>query len=94
MDIIKAVKQSQNQHAVEWAKETNCIDDNKFVQSNGATTYAIAESLNVSVYRARQLLNKAHKSGAICKSKNNAGRYCLWWPNGYLKEINATNTQE
>ena len=44
MDIIKAVKQSQNQHAVEWAKETNCIDDNKFVQSNGATTYAIAES--------------------------------------------------
>ena len=89
MDIVNAVKESQNDHTIEWAKETNCTDDEKFVEANGAPTYIIANSLEVSVLKARQLLNKAHKDGLVCKSKNNAGKYCSWWPTGYLHEIKS-----
>ena len=36
MDIVNAVKESQTEHIIEWAKETNCTDDEKFVEANGA----------------------------------------------------------
>jgi len=87
MNVIEVVKASQSEHTIQWAKETNCTNDELFVESNGAPTFAIAEILGVTVLKARQTLNKAHKEGLICKSKNNGGKYCNWWPVGYLNEL-------
>lgn len=93
MDIVQIVKKSQSEHCLRWAKETKMTDDSKFVESNGATTRDIAIEIGCTNLEARLILNKAYRAGLICKSSNNSGKYCSWWPVGYLAEIKLKQKQ-
>ena len=93
-DVLDAIKQSATEGTVRWGKETKCIDDHQFCQRNGIATYRIAKTLNMEVNKTRRLLNRIVKSGLLCKSKNNRGSQCLWWPVGYLEELKLIAVKE
>lgn len=87
--VIDAIKKSATEHTIDWAKETECEDDQVFCENNGVVTVYIAKELDVEINSARRILDKLAKRRIIAKSKNNGGCYCRWWPVGYLAEIKA-----
>jgi hypothetical protein len=88
--LLDAVKNSATEHTISWAKETPCTDDQVFCEHNGVITSYIAERLGLEINATRRALDKLVKRGLLCKSKNNSGSYCQWWPVGHLAALKAS----
>lgn len=88
-DIVDAVKRAVSDYSRSWAKTIKLDDDQQFCEVNGAITPDVAEQLGVDRKTAKRLLDKAAKDGLLCKSKHNGGRFCRWWPPGYLAELKS-----